>query len=270
MAVDPRLGRSSSHMTTTNLLLHGAPAHVEVAGRGDPPLLLIGGAVPPGWADGLIQELSPARRIISFDYRPPDGWAGAPEPRTQVALSRDALAVLDHLQIDLADVLGYSRGAVAAYAAAFHAPGRVRSLVLLAPIAPFADLLIGPSPALPDDPGSLTALLTRAAFSDAFIETHPQEAAAMTAAVMENHATVIRVSREEEEPVPEHPEISQPVLIITAGGDRLVDQAHSARLLGAVRQSQHILIEGGSHMVAFERPAAVAHAIGSFLTELGS
>lgn len=257
-------------MTIINVSLNGAPAHVEVAGSGSPPLLLIGGAVPPGWADGLIAELDPTRQTIYFDYRCPPGWMERPDPRTQVALGSDAIAVLDHLGVESAHVLGYSRGAVAAYSAALEAPDRIRTVVLLAPVAPFRDMLDEPSPPLPADLDQMMDLMTRAAFSDAFIDEHPVESRAMTQAVIDNEATVVRVSREEEQALPDDRPVVQPTLIITAGADRLVDRAHSDRLLHAVPGARHTIIEGGSHLVAFERPAEVARTIESFLAEPGA
>jgi len=253
--------------TFTTLSLDGVPAHVETAGRGSPPLLVIGGAVPPGWADGMIAQLAVTRRVVYFDYREPPGWSGQPSRRTQVALAADAFAVLDHLQIETADVLGYSRGAVAAYAAAFEEPQRVRRLVLLAPVAPYEDMLIEPSAPLPADREQLMDVLTRAAFTDRFVNQHPSVARALTQAVMTNKGTVVRVERNEEQPLPDHPAVRHPTLIITAGADRIVDRAHSVRLLEAIPRARHVVIEGGSHLVVFERPVDVARAIESFLSE---
>jgi pimeloyl-ACP methyl ester carboxylesterase len=113
---------------------------VEIAyldeGEGDPIVLVHGFAssknvnwVYPGW----VSELTKAgRRVIAFDHRghgestklydPEDYYLGT--------MAGDALALMDHLAIDRADIMGYSLGGrISAYLAA-TVPARVRSAVL--------------------------------------------------------------------------------------------------------------------------------------------
>lgn len=254
-------------MTTQTITLNGAPAHVELTGRGA-PLLLIGGAVPAGWAEPLVRELAPSRLVVNYDYRAPDGWSGTPQPRSQLALGADAVAVLDALDIADADLLGYSRGAVAAYSAAARMPSRVRRLILLAPVAPFPDTLVVQSTfSLPEDPDQIMELLTQSVFSKAFIIANTEETRAMTAAVMQHRASVVRVDRSEEQPLPDRAEVTQSTLIITAGADQMVEGTHSLRLQRAIPHSRVAIIEDASHMVPYERPAEVARLIDEFLDE---
>lgn len=216
-----------------------------------------------------MRELGASRRVISFDYRAEYEWQGTPEPRTQKELGTDALALLDALGIDAADLLGYSRGAVAAYAAAVAAPSRVRSLVLLAPVAPFPDTLVVDAPPMPDGPTMPMEVLARAVFSDDYVAAHAAEATAVTALVMKEHAGVVRVPRNREVPFPDRVDIEQPTLIITAGADRMVEATQSARLARAIPHARSVRIEGGSHMVAYERPHEVARIIDAFAEDTG-
>jgi pimeloyl-ACP methyl ester carboxylesterase len=107
--------------------------------EGDPagaPVLLIHGFassamvnwVQPGW----LQTLGGAgRRVIAIDNR---GHGASSKPHDPAAyhpalMAGDAVALLDHLGIEKADVFGYSMGArISAFLAVEH-PERARSLV---------------------------------------------------------------------------------------------------------------------------------------------
>lgn len=104
--------------------------------RNEPILLIHGFAsthainwVFPHWVKLLTQD---GRRVIAFDNRghgrseklyDPDDY-GLP------LLAGDALALLDHLGLERADVMGYSMGGRIASFMAWRAPRRVRSMVL--------------------------------------------------------------------------------------------------------------------------------------------
>lgn len=105
-------------------------------GEGEPTLLVHGFAstkeinwVFPGWVTTLRRA---GRRAIALDNR---GHGQSTklygsEDYTIAAMASDAHALLDHLGLARADVIGYSMGArISAYLAA-HEPARVRSAVL--------------------------------------------------------------------------------------------------------------------------------------------
>jgi pimeloyl-ACP methyl ester carboxylesterase len=84
--------------------------------------------IQPGWVHTLSQA---GRRVIAIDNR---GHGGSAKPHDASAyhpslMAGDAAALLDHLKIARADVMGYSMGArISAFLALEHAD-RVRSLV---------------------------------------------------------------------------------------------------------------------------------------------
>jgi pimeloyl-ACP methyl ester carboxylesterase len=116
---------------------HGA---VEIAfldeGEGEPVVLVHGFAsskevnwVGPSWTATLTGA---CRRVIALDNR---GHGGSskfykPEDYHTALMADDVRALLDHLRIEHADVMGYSMGArIGAFLAVKH-PDRMRSLVL--------------------------------------------------------------------------------------------------------------------------------------------
>lgn len=108
--------------------VNGIDLYYEVCGDG-PPLLLchgVGSNHLHWWQQ--IAAFSPSRQVISFDHRG-FGFSGESGlgPR---AFVDDALALLNHLGIDRADVLGQSMGGVTAGGLACQHPQRVGKLVL--------------------------------------------------------------------------------------------------------------------------------------------
>ena len=104
-------------------------------GQGDPILLIHGFASNAGtnWVDsGWVQALvASGRRVIAFDNRG-HGQSEklyAPENYGAPTMAEDARALLDHLGIERADVMGYSMGArISAFLVLKH-PERVRSVI---------------------------------------------------------------------------------------------------------------------------------------------
>jgi pimeloyl-ACP methyl ester carboxylesterase len=113
---------------------------VEIAyldeGDGDPIVLVHGFAstkevnwVHPGWVATLTRD---GRRVIALDNRGhgASGKPYGPSAYHSATMADDVRALLDHLNIERADVMGYSMGArITAFLAVKHT-GRVRSAIL--------------------------------------------------------------------------------------------------------------------------------------------
>lgn len=104
-------------------------------GSGDPILLIHGFASNkqvnwqyPGWVDLLVKD---GRRVIAIDNRGHGESQKFYDPAAYGApvMAEDARHLLDHLEIEQADVMGYSMGArISAFLTLNH-PGRVRRAV---------------------------------------------------------------------------------------------------------------------------------------------
>jgi len=116
---------------------HGS---VEIAyldeGEGDPVVLVHGFAstkevnwAQPGWVATLKGA---GRRAIALDNRGHGGSSKLYEPADYhtTKLAGDVSALIDHLGLGRADVVGYSMGARIAAFLAFEHPAQVRSIVL--------------------------------------------------------------------------------------------------------------------------------------------
>lgn len=112
--------------------INGVSLYYEVRGRGDPVLLIMGLAAPSdAW---LLQfdALSMGHRVCVFDNRGVARSSAPSPPYTMQQLADDALGLLDRLGWATAHVVGISMGGMIAQRLALTAPGRVRSLALLA------------------------------------------------------------------------------------------------------------------------------------------
>jgi pimeloyl-ACP methyl ester carboxylesterase len=130
---------------TPNLMLefHGETARLAYIDEGPTeidlgePILLIHGFasthavnwVFPQWVKTLTEA---GRRVVAFDNRGHGRSQKSSDPEfySMPQMAEDARALLDHLEIEAADVMGYSMGArIAAFLAEAH-PGRVRAAIL--------------------------------------------------------------------------------------------------------------------------------------------
>jgi len=113
---------------------------VEIAfldeGEGEPIVLVHGFAsnkevnwVAPGWVTALTRA---GRRVVALDNRGHGESAKLYDPADyhSAIMAEDVRALIEHLGLPRADVMGYSMGArIAAFLALAH-PDRVRSAVL--------------------------------------------------------------------------------------------------------------------------------------------
>ena len=112
-------------------------AYFDVGGSDRPPVLLIHGFastasvnwVHPGWVKTLVDA---GYRVIAIDNR---GHGASDKPHDPEAyqpsvMADDSRALLDHLGVEQAHVMGYSMGARLSTFLALAHPDRVKSLVL--------------------------------------------------------------------------------------------------------------------------------------------
>jgi pimeloyl-ACP methyl ester carboxylesterase len=134
---DPGLGSAASSgrfRVPTGPNLEGLELDFTSRGSGA-PLLLIHGGLLTGWFDLLCQEpaLSERYRLLSF-HRPGYGRSSVPSgPVGLGSQSACCLALMRHLDVERAHVVGHSIGGCIALQLALDAPDAVASLVLLEP-----------------------------------------------------------------------------------------------------------------------------------------
>ena len=118
----------------------GAQIHYRVSGRWEGPVVVLAHALGADlrlW-DRQAAALGDRFRVVSYDGR---GHGQSDAPGGDYALprlGRDALELLDHLDVEAADFCGISMGGGVGQWLAANAPGRVRRLALANTTAVFA------------------------------------------------------------------------------------------------------------------------------------
>ena len=112
--------------------INGAELAYEDLGDGAPVLLIHGtGAYTAVWGD-IPQRLAERHRVIAYDRRGFGASGGQLAERLEDQVN-DAAALLDHLGVEAATVVGWSAGGTIAAMLAGRHPERVASLVLSEP-----------------------------------------------------------------------------------------------------------------------------------------
>src|SRR5919112_3701164 len=120
---------SSVQMRSGIAEVNGARIAYDVAGSGPPVLLLHAGIGDRRMWDAQVPAFTEHFTVIRFDAR---GFGETRKPDAPFAPYADAIALLDHLNISRAHVVGVSMGSQTAIEAAIAAPERVSALVAVA------------------------------------------------------------------------------------------------------------------------------------------
>jgi pimeloyl-ACP methyl ester carboxylesterase len=116
--------------------VNGIRLYHEIHGQGDPLVLIHGGLTTIGEMRGWVRPLAKTRRVIAVEMQGHGRTADTDRPMSFATLGDDLAALLDHLEIPRADLVGHSFGGACAIRAAIQHPDRVRRLVVVS--SPYA------------------------------------------------------------------------------------------------------------------------------------
>ncbi len=118
--------------TTGYAPVNGLKMYYEVHGSGDPVVLLHGAfmTITNNWT-GWIGELSKTRKVIAVELQGHGRTADIDRDISSANLADDVAALLDHLKVPRADVIGYSMGGGVAMQCAIRHPDKVRKVVVI-------------------------------------------------------------------------------------------------------------------------------------------
>ncbi|MGQ9425850.1 alpha/beta fold hydrolase [Gilvimarinus sp. F26214L] len=115
--------------------VNGLELYYEVHGKGDPVVLLHGSfmTITNNWPE-MIAQLSQSRKVIAVEMQGHGRTADIDRDFSFEALADDTAALLDHLGIERADLVGYSMGGGVAMQVAIRHPEKVRKVVSLSAV----------------------------------------------------------------------------------------------------------------------------------------
>ena len=246
---------------------------VPVTEQGDPTgpvlVLLHAWAEATGSFDRLVPRFPRWLRVVAFDQR---GHGEASRPSDGYRLmdfANDVAAVLDHLGIERATLLGSSSGGYVAQQVARLHPLRVSGLVLVgAPHSlrtrlPFADEV----EALRDpvDPGWVRASLSwfplYARVPEWYLRDRVQDGLQVPALVWRKTFQGLV----EAEPPTLRQKLRGPGLVIWGAHDRTLSRASQEALVRSIENSSLLVYEDTGHLVLWEQPGRVANDATRFM-----
>src|SRR6516165_9018830 len=121
--------------TTGYATVNGVKMYYEVHGSGDPVVLLHGSfmTITNNWT-GWIDELSKTRKVIAVEMQGHGRTGDIDRDFSYENLADDVAALLDHLKIPRADLIGYSMGGGVAMQCAIRHPEKVRKVVSISAV----------------------------------------------------------------------------------------------------------------------------------------
>jgi pimeloyl-ACP methyl ester carboxylesterase len=263
--------------------------YYEEHGHGDPLLCIMGFATDStGW---LLQTpaFAERHRTIVFDNR---GVGRSDKPGgayTIHEMADDAVALLDHLQIERADVLGLSMGGMIAQELVLRHPARVRKLVLAATFPePDAATEENRKVIFGQMGGSITEEgemkidfaavnplmffqhLLPLVFNPSFIQTELPKLMQLFSGALQ-YGFSIEAILGQLQAVMAHKatdrlaHITAPTLVLTGDADRLIAPANSDVLAQTIPGAKLVTIPGGSHAFNIEMPDLFNRTVLDFL-----
>jgi pimeloyl-ACP methyl ester carboxylesterase len=155
---NPVLSASPTPSDSGYASVNGLEMYYEIYGAGNPVLLLHGGLGIIGMFTQLLPALAETRQVIAVELQGHGHTADIQRPIRLELMADDIAALIQHLGLVNADIIGYSMGGGVALQAAIQHPDVVRKIVVLS--APYKS--DGWYPGVLSSAGSMNADLAEA------------------------------------------------------------------------------------------------------------
>jgi pimeloyl-ACP methyl ester carboxylesterase len=246
-------------------------AYVDSGSPAEQTLILLHGLSDSSWSwSRLVPHLPDVVRTVAVDLRGHGASSKPADGYSMAELAADVVALMDHLGIGTATVVGHSWGTLAARAVAEEHPDRVERLVLIggvqAPVNEAMHELDAEVRALGDTvPESFVRDFQESTLGttlpEAFMEKVVAESRRLPAAVW--RATMQDfVAADDAETIRG---IAAPTLLVWGDRDSYFLRPEQERLLAAIPDSRLVVVPGAGHATHWERPSDVAAEIAAFV-----
>ena len=239
-----------------DVAVDGATVHVATFGEGRPVVLLHGGCGHGGQFGFQVPALAADHRVIVVDARG-QGRSGVPRGGLSYhAMAEDVIAVLDHLKISRAAVIGWSDGAIVGLDLAMHHGDRVDGVLA------FAGNLDPSGTRKPRDPALLTRYYARCNREQ---EALQPDRKARTAARAALRAMWKREPRYRDA---DARAIATPLVVVAAEHDELIRPEHARAIAALVPGARLVTLRGVSHFAMWQDPEQFNRVALEFLAGL--
>jgi len=244
------------HAGTEGRVEHdGAQIYYVTFGAGTPVILLHGGLADGRYWGNQVPALTAAGyQAILVDSRGHGRSSRDARPYTYELMASDVVAVMDHLGIGKAAVVGWSDGAIIGLVMAIKNPERLTRVFAFA-------ANMDPSGVKPDDMSTSTFIRfgVRSAKDYAALSPTPDGYAAFNTAIQrmwdtEPNYTAADLAR-----------IGTPVAIVDGDHDEAIKREHTEYLARSIPGAKLIILPGVSHFAMLQKPAVFDAAMLGFL-----
>jgi pimeloyl-ACP methyl ester carboxylesterase len=231
----------------------GAQIYVATFGAGDPVILLHGGM---GNGDHWAHQVPPLavhHRVIVVDSRGQGRSTRGKAPASYDAMTRDVIAVMDHLKIAKAAIVGWSDGGEIALKLGIHHPDRVTKLFVL-----------GTSYEHGTKPKQSTATFKRynakCRTDYAKLSTTPKQYDGVVKWLLQIWTKPMGFTKDQLR------SIKAPTLVVHGDHDEIVAHTHAQAMTKLIPNARLVVLENTSHFALWQDPASFNKALVDFLT----
>ena len=234
------------------------------------------------WDPVLVDALARDRRVVTFDNAGVGASTGT-TPSTIAQMARDAIAVLEALELGAVDLLGFSIGSFAAQEIALIRPAVVRRVVLASSAPRGAAGMHGWAPNV------IRAVGAPAPNPDGYLNVFFTGSAASRQAGVKTLGRLTERRDDRDQPttwqtrqaqydavcdwgIPDHGRlqrlgaIAMPVFVASGDGDPMIPPHFSHLLAGLIPQAQLKIYPDAAHGFLFQHHAEFAGDVDAFLT----
>lgn len=219
-----------------------------------PTLLLLhgGGGSSDHWSR-VIRHQRLNQRVIVMDSRGHGRSTNDAAAISYEQMAEDTIAVLDHLGVKTATVVGWSDGANIGFYLALRYPERTARLVAFAGNATPAGYQRN------TNPSTMAAYVARSKREYETLSPAPERYAAVMGALSVMWKTQPTLTAKD------FAKIKSPTAIFHAEYDEVIRRAHSQEIASQIPGAQFVLLPGVSHFATFQDPDAFSAAIEKFI-----
>ena len=263
------------------LAVDGGNLYYEVEGTGEALVLIHGGLGSLRMWDGQAQALAGSYRVIRCDLR---GFGRSSTEHVEFAYWADVAALLDHLGVDRAHVVGQSIGGSIALDLALARPACVATLTSIAGgISGYRPDLGPEEDTVPwSDMDRLwdekkwveLAELETQVWVDGWGQPTTRVSRTLRDRVKGDVLSTYQAENEEGLPQPLDPravdrlgELTVPVLVMVGTLDEVRSRAKAAHLFASVSDSRSVEVAGVAHMIQLEAPERVSEELREFFQD---
>lgn len=234
--------------------VNGIQMYYAIYGAGDPVILLHGGLGNADYWANQVPELAKSHKVIVADSRGHGRSTRNADPYSYQLMASDVVALMDHLKIDKAALIGWSDGGIIGLDIAIHHPERLTKLFAFG-----ANYNVG---GLREDTANSTVF-------NAYIEQCGKDYAKLSKTPTEYDAFLNQISQmwatQPDYKKEELQGIKVPTIIADGQYDEGIKQEHTREMAQLIPGATLLILPNLSHFAMWQDPAVFNQAVAGFL-----